>query len=98
MHCSLSGSRHRCSSCVVLITETNFLQGNKNTRALDIDSILCLGDKTVLGKVLLCFIWCTDSILHKIEEVFGPVSQPHYSVRIAQDRDAKFVPVCSFML
>lgn len=48
------------------------VQSDKNPLSLlDMDSVLCLSDKTIIGKV---------------EEVFGPVANPLYTTRLSKSR------------
>jgi rRNA processing protein Gar1 len=49
------------------------VQGLEGPKALDESSVLCLGDRTVIGRV---------------EEVFGPVTCPLYALRWAGKQDA----------
>eukprot|EP01112_Ceratiomyxa_fruticulosa_P020590 TRINITY_DN7055_c0_g1_i1.p1 TRINITY_DN7055_c0_g1~~TRINITY_DN7055_c0_g1_i1.p1 ORF type:complete len:572 (-),score=134.08 TRINITY_DN7055_c0_g1_i1:22-1737(-) len=50
------------------------INSTRSSTTLDLNSILCLGDRTVVGRV---------------EEVFGPVKEPFYSVRFPNPIDTE---------
>ena len=117
-----SHTLERIGSISHLVGNLLIVQGDlQATIAFDSDSIVCLEDRTIVGKVctlhslhtilglalrgLCCTFDGDDDLLSsvQVEEVFGPVTTPLYSIRFNSDQeiDEKFrvtVRRCFFYL
>jgi len=67
-----SSSLYRAGSIMSRMADMVVIQGSRNSKVLDSGSVVCLDDRTALGRV---------------DDVFGPVTEPFYTVRFAKESD-----------